>query len=197
MFHQLSPNPPFGISVVQVFWSNQVRSAMQICDDKLLTGTRSIALVWYCSSLFGMCFNIVAYTLGDRFCRYSSIVVIVVSNVGFFYPQFTPDSCAHYFYVIPIFKGWCHHTLFERSGSRISPEIQLMVSQATLGIRWVLIDLYVHPSLTMSPRTYSIALHSLWVGRIVLSSLWGSVVIVPDLQILMLINEDSSSGYLP
>ncbi|KAI0250589.1 hypothetical protein BJV78DRAFT_556160 [Lactifluus subvellereus] len=50
--------------------------------------------------------------------RYSSIVVIVVSNVGFFYPRFSTTSCGHYYYVTPVFKV-----------------IQLMVSQTILGVR--------------------------------------------------------------
>jgi len=50
--------------------------------------------------------------------RYSSIVVIVVSNTGFFYHHFTPESCARYCYLAPVFKVF-----------------QIMVSQAILGIR--------------------------------------------------------------
>ncbi|KAH9978173.1 hypothetical protein BGW80DRAFT_1456267 [Lactifluus volemus] len=50
--------------------------------------------------------------------KYSSVVVIVLSNVGFFYPEFTPNICGHYFYTIPVFKV-----------------IQLMVSQAILALR--------------------------------------------------------------
>ncbi|KAH9978179.1 hypothetical protein BGW80DRAFT_798362 [Lactifluus volemus] len=50
--------------------------------------------------------------------RYSSVVVLVLSNVGFLDPEFTPKACGHYFYTIPVFKV-----------------IQLMVSQAILAIR--------------------------------------------------------------
>jgi len=66
--------------------------------------------------------------------RYSSVILMVVSNVGFFYHHFSPKSCGHYHYVCSIFKV-----------------IQMMVSQAILGI-----------------RTYSISLHNVWVGRTIL-----------------------------
>ncbi|KAI0250590.1 hypothetical protein BJV78DRAFT_556294 [Lactifluus subvellereus] len=56
--------------------------------------------------------------------RYSSIVVIVVSNVGFFYPRFSSTSCGHYYHAIPVFKV-----------------IQLMVSQTILGVRTYCISL--------------------------------------------------------
>ncbi|KAH9849598.1 hypothetical protein C2E23DRAFT_888087 [Lenzites betulinus] len=52
--------------------------------------------------------------------RYSSIAVIVLSNVGYFGSFFTPASCARYFMAPPIFKV-----------------IQTMVSQLILGIRTV------------------------------------------------------------
>ncbi|KAH9996164.1 hypothetical protein BJV74DRAFT_295264 [Russula compacta] len=50
--------------------------------------------------------------------RYSSIVILLVSNAGFFYQHFTPNICVHYCYIAPIFKVF-----------------QVMVSQAILGIR--------------------------------------------------------------
>ncbi|KAH9964954.1 hypothetical protein BC827DRAFT_1265636 [Russula dissimulans] len=50
--------------------------------------------------------------------RYSSVIIIVVSNTGFFYRHFTPESCARYCYLAPVFKVF-----------------QIMVSQAILGIR--------------------------------------------------------------
>jgi len=66
--------------------------------------------------------------------RYVSAVLVVTSDVGFFYPHFTPQSCASYFYVNPVLR-----------------EIQMMVSQAILGI-----------------LTYCTALHNVWVGRTIL-----------------------------
>jgi hypothetical protein len=65
--------------------------------------------------------------------RYSSMIVMVTSNTGFFYHHFSPKTCAHYCYVAPVFKV-----------------IQLMVSQAILGI-----------------RTYNIAQRNIWIGRII------------------------------
>ncbi|KAH9964946.1 hypothetical protein BC827DRAFT_901432 [Russula dissimulans] len=50
--------------------------------------------------------------------RYSSMIEIVVSNIGFFYHDFSPSVCAHYCYVSASFKV-----------------IQVMVSQAILGFR--------------------------------------------------------------
>lgn len=37
--------------------------------------------------------------------RYSSIAVIILSNVGYFGNFFTPASCARYFIIPPVFKG--------------------------------------------------------------------------------------------
>ncbi|KAH9003862.1 hypothetical protein EDB86DRAFT_2286248 [Lactarius hatsudake] len=50
--------------------------------------------------------------------RYSSIMVLVISNVGFFHHNFTPKTCGHYFLLAPVFKV-----------------IQMMMSQAILAIR--------------------------------------------------------------
>jgi hypothetical protein len=50
--------------------------------------------------------------------RYTSIIVLVVSNVGFFYHGFTPKSCGHYHFAILALKV-----------------VQIMVTQAILGIR--------------------------------------------------------------
>lgn len=48
----------------------------------------------------------------------SSITIMVISSVGFFYSNFTPELCQRFYILPPIFKV-----------------IQLMVSQAILGIR--------------------------------------------------------------
>ncbi|KAH9003852.1 hypothetical protein EDB86DRAFT_2285225 [Lactarius hatsudake] len=50
--------------------------------------------------------------------RYSSITVLVISNVGFFHHNFTPEICGHFYMVAPVFKV-----------------IQVMTSQAILAIR--------------------------------------------------------------
>ncbi|KAJ6602197.1 hypothetical protein B0H10DRAFT_2081250 [Mycena sp. CBHHK59/15] len=54
------------------------------------------------------------------FCliRYISIIVLIVSNFGFFYPRFTPESCIQYYLLPSSFKV-----------------LQAMVSQAILGVR--------------------------------------------------------------
>ncbi|KAI9459889.1 hypothetical protein BJY52DRAFT_299307 [Lactarius psammicola] len=50
--------------------------------------------------------------------RYTSIIVLVASNVGFFYHGFTPKACEHYRFAAPVLKV-----------------VQIMVSQAILGVR--------------------------------------------------------------
>ncbi|KAH9056805.1 hypothetical protein EDB87DRAFT_1160480 [Lactarius vividus] len=50
--------------------------------------------------------------------RYTSMIVLVVSNVGFFYHGFTPKACEYYRLAAPALKV-----------------VQIMVSQAILGIR--------------------------------------------------------------
>lgn len=50
--------------------------------------------------------------------RYTSILVLVLSNYGFFYHNFSHDSCVQYFLIAPAFKV-----------------VQAMISQVILGIR--------------------------------------------------------------
>ncbi|KAI0064914.1 hypothetical protein BV25DRAFT_1914066 [Artomyces pyxidatus] len=50
--------------------------------------------------------------------RYLSVVVLVVSNVGFFSHHFTPETCRHYYMAAPILKV-----------------LQAMICQAILGVR--------------------------------------------------------------
>ena len=38
-------------------------------------------------------------------CRYISMVLIIISNAGFFYHHFSLQTCVHYAYVTPAFKG--------------------------------------------------------------------------------------------
>jgi len=52
--------------------------------------------------------------------RYTSILVLTISNYGFFSTNFTPKSCQKYFWAAPIMKV-----------------VQTMVSQAILGVRTV------------------------------------------------------------
>jgi len=64
------------------------------------------------------------------------MIVMFTSNFGFFHHHFTLATCSRYCYVAPVFKV-----------------IQLMVSQAILGI-----------------RTYNIAQRNIWIGRIIASA---------------------------
>ena len=57
------------------------------------------------SSSSGMLISIVVRALAHLFCRYLSIIVITISNTGFFYQHFSPKACAHYAYIAPVFKG--------------------------------------------------------------------------------------------
>lgn len=50
--------------------------------------------------------------------RYTSVLLMIVSNYGVFSTAFTPESCRRYYYVSPVFKV-----------------VQSMVSQAILGVR--------------------------------------------------------------
>ncbi|KAF8494455.1 hypothetical protein F5888DRAFT_1847676 [Russula emetica] len=68
--------------------------------------------------------------------RYTSVIVLFTSNFGFFYRHFTPNGCSYYCYVAPVFKV-----------------IQLMVSQAILGV-----------------RTYNIAQRNTRICRIIVSA---------------------------
>ncbi|KAJ2965961.1 hypothetical protein NUW54_g13945 [Trametes sanguinea] len=61
-----------------------------------------------------------SYSALHASCRYSSIAVITLSNVGYFGSFFTLESCNHYYMAAPIFKV-----------------VQTMVSQMILGIRTI------------------------------------------------------------
>ena len=43
--------------------------------------------------------------LSHGICRYLSMVLIIVSNTGFFYDHFSPETCIRYAYVAPVFKS--------------------------------------------------------------------------------------------
>jgi hypothetical protein len=48
---------------------------------------------------------VIGDTCSHIFCRYLSMVLIIVSNIGFFDHHFSPKACSHYTYVPPVFKG--------------------------------------------------------------------------------------------
>lgn len=52
-----------------------------------------------------MLINIVIRAVAYLFFRYLSIIVITLSNTGFFHHHFSPEVCAHYGYIAPVFKG--------------------------------------------------------------------------------------------
>ena len=86
--------------------------------------------------------DLVARALAYLFRRYLSIIVITISNTGFFYHHFSPKACAHYAYVAPVFKGT---VLASRAPTPSGPQrltslpvFQVMVSHAILGVRYVL-----------------------------------------------------------
>ncbi|KAI0255504.1 hypothetical protein BJV78DRAFT_679309 [Lactifluus subvellereus] len=62
--------------------------------------------------------SIAAYDYIITLAAEHSMVVMVVTNVGFFYHGFTPKSCGHFYYAAPVLKV-----------------LQVMVSHAILGIR--------------------------------------------------------------
>ena len=73
-------------------------------------------------------------------CRYSSIILIIVNMIGFFYHHFSPQICARYFYVGIFFKGMAvqlPYTIYTPESDRYTV-FQVMESQAIMAIRWVL-----------------------------------------------------------
>ncbi|KAI9459888.1 hypothetical protein BJY52DRAFT_1264371 [Lactarius psammicola] len=78
--------------------------------------------------------------------RYTSIIVLVVSNVGFFYRGFTSNSCDHFHLAVPSLKGTSN------PGYSVSPGLTSFVSSLMLG-----------------SRAYNISQRKPWVGRTLLS----------------------------
>ncbi|KAF7375932.1 hypothetical protein MSAN_00007800 [Mycena sanguinolenta] len=68
--------------------------------------------------------------------RYASILVLVVSNFGFFYPGFTEESCQRYFLTPSIFKGFPIFGIDRPQLLTYYGKVnQVMISQAILGFR--------------------------------------------------------------
>lgn len=85
-------------------------------------------------------------TLAHVLGRYLSIVLIIVTNVGFFHHGFSPKACDHYFRVGPIFKGTFHCPMLPECERLTSPSVfQAMVSHTILGVRWVLVTPFHTP----------------------------------------------------
>jgi hypothetical protein len=116
-----------------------------------------------------VCSTLSFETCSHRFCRYCSITVLVLSNVGFFYRHFSEKFCHHYFRVIPVFKRWCY------SSALICLEVERFCRSTICGVTndprsSVNLDCLVSriPSPTMSSRTYSISRFKVWVRWTVL-----------------------------
>ena len=64
--------------------------------------------------------------------RYVSIVLLAISNIGWFYHGFSPEACSKYYLVAPVFKG-------EALGIQLHPTltpfsvIQIIISQIIAG----------------------------------------------------------------
>ena len=95
--------PNTGYTRLQVGAGKDV--VLQDAKIDLTESIRVTAWVSYYSSSSGMLFDAVARALAHMFCRYLSIIVITISNTGFFYHHFSPKACAHYAYIAPVFKG--------------------------------------------------------------------------------------------
>ena len=99
------------------------------------------------------------------------MIVMFTSNFGFFHHHFTPKACSHYCYVTPVFKGTeSSATMSGHSILSDRPVIQLMVSQAILGVRWVIIMCFMALKLKASCRTYNVAQRNKWILRIIVSA---------------------------
>jgi hypothetical protein len=95
--------PNTGYTSLQVGAGKEV--TLQDAKIDLTESIRGTAWVSYYSSSSGMLNDIVVRALAYLFRRYLSIIVITISNTGFFYHHFSPKACAHYAYVAPVFKG--------------------------------------------------------------------------------------------
>jgi hypothetical protein len=49
--------------------------------------------------------GMLALEVAHTSCRYLSMALIIISNTGFFYDHFSLQTCVHYAYVTPAFKG--------------------------------------------------------------------------------------------
>lgn len=70
--------------------------------------------------------------------RYVSIILLVVSNFGWFYPGFSPGVCSIYYLVAPALKGKFLDDLHVRYTLTLTAVIQIIISQIIIGYRtWV------------------------------------------------------------
>ncbi|KAI0746986.1 hypothetical protein C8Q80DRAFT_1178697 [Daedaleopsis nitida] len=78
--------------------------------------------------------------------RYSSVAVLVLSNLGYFGDFFTPESCQRYYLAAPVFKA-----------------IQVTVSQLILGIRTINISRRSKPVIITVVVSYVLVTAAEWV----------------------------------
>jgi len=67
--------------------------------------------------------------------RYVSIVLLTISNLGYFYHGFSTEVCSTYYLVAPALKGWLFWALRVRHTFTRCPVIQTMISQTIVGYR--------------------------------------------------------------
>ena len=71
--------------------------------------------------------------------RYVSIILLTVSNVGYFYHGFSPKACSRYYLAAPILKGKLFGIFHVRCVLTPSAVIQIMISQVIVGYRaWII-----------------------------------------------------------
>ena len=67
--------------------------------------------------------------------RYVSIILLTVSNVGYFYHGFSVEACSKYYLASPILKGELFGVIHVRYVLTPFAVIQIMISQAIVGYR--------------------------------------------------------------
>ena len=68
-------------------------------------------------------------------CRYVSIVLLTVSNVGYFYHGFPTEVCSTYYLISPALKGELFNAFRVRYAFTPYVVVQIMISQAIVGYR--------------------------------------------------------------
>ena len=124
--------------------------------------------------------------LNHMFFRYLSIILVVITNVGFFYHHFLQKTCAHYFCIAPVFKGAppmpCTVWLGETDQASSPPDGGVACNPGypvdlCHSVPYTL-------SLTTSYRAYNISYRNVWVGR---------ALILAYIVVVVVCHYDSSS----
>lgn len=128
------------------------------------------------------------------------MIVLVVSNVGFFYRGFTPEVCEHFHLVAPSFKGTgsmapCALSALLADQSDSDP-INGVAGNPGYPASPGYITLI--SSLTLSSSTYNISQRRPWVGRVLLSMYIIAILVrflSSEAMFLVLIVRHSSNGF--